>query len=181
MLKQQQQKCWQGMGPENLALDHSHSRCPLGTVYTAQTYMGKCHLPPPGLGGVVSKIIAPPQTTIWSAWCKLLLFLECSTAMCLCPNLLFGPMKSAAGQSSGQQSSCLLSEQKSSQHSSENLLVTKHMHNAEQSLPHSWTPPFLLPPNRVCSSRSTYFKYRCIMNQLELYNDQTGRTFQSII
>lgn len=39
------------MRPENLALDHSHSRCSLGTVYTAQTYMGKCHLPPLGLRG----------------------------------------------------------------------------------------------------------------------------------
>lgn len=39
----------------------------------------------------VSKTIASPQTTIWSAWCKLVLFLECSAAMCFALTCWRGP------------------------------------------------------------------------------------------
>lgn len=63
---------------------------------------------------------------------------------------------------------------------SEILLVTKHMHDTGPSAS-LLNSSRLLPPRRICYSRSTYFKYRCIMNQLDLHNDQAGRTFKRIM
>lgn len=164
---------------ENPAFDQSHFRYSLDTVSTAQTY--KSHLLPPG-NWRVSKISTPPQTTILLAWFKLLSFLKCSAAMWLWPDLPEGPEKPAAlllpaewagkGPKTAKQTAHSKAEQLSLRQNKcttlGKVVLTSELH-----------PTF--HPQIVCYSRSTYFKYRCIMNQLELYNDQAGRTFKSIM